>query len=376
MQTSSVEVGAPPLRKENTRSSYTILIVDDGPDTLTTTAQFLKREGHAILCASTGQQALDLLSEQSVHLMLVDYVLPDMTGAEVIEQSRVINDLVQVVLQTDGSACPPRELLRTLAIQGYHDKGDSPEKLLHRVDIACRAYTVLERTRRSEHIKAQLVANVSHELRTPLNVILGYIELMREGACGPQSAESTEALTTINRQGLILLHLINELLDMSKLQAGAMQLARESVSISAVVDEFRDALPILVGNVDVGLQWEVAPDSYAMGDASKVRSIVQNLLSNAAKFTTQGRITIRVWTADAHTYLSVRDTGPGIHPDDQERIFELFEQAEARGNRRQGGTGIGLHLARALSRLMGGDLTVESSLGEGATFTLRLPVSE
>jgi signal transduction histidine kinase len=219
------------------------------------------------------------------------------------------------------------------------------------------------------------LANVSHELRTPLNVILGFLDLIREGTCGPLAPEGTEALTTIHRHALILLHLINDFLDMSKLQAGAMQLACEPVSVSMIVDEFRDALPILLGDTPVNVRWEIAPDAQVVADSSKVRVIVQNLISNAAKFTVEGEIAVQVRNNGTQTYVSVSDTGPGIQPDDQTRIFDLFEQAEVPGSRRMGGTGIGLYLARTLSRLMGGDLTVESAPGSGSTFTLRLPAA-
>jgi len=353
---------------------YTILIVDDQPETLRLLTRLLERDGHRILCAADGKEALSLLTEHAVHVMVVDYLLPDMTGAEVIEQSRAIDDCVQIVLQTGyPSAFPPRELLRTLAIQGYHDKADGPDKLLHWVDVACRAYTVLARSRHSEHLKEQLVANVSHELRTPLNVILGYIQLVREGACGPQSPETMEAVVTINRQALILLHLINDLLDMSKLQAGAMQIEREQICISDIVDEFRDSLPILVGDAPIALEWDVPRNIRSIADPRKVRIIIQNLISNAAKYTERGTIAISIRTSGDQTFVTVCDTGPGVHPEDHNRIFELFEQARTRVTRREGGTGIGLFLARALSRLMGGDLTMRSALGEGSTFTLRLP---
>ena len=363
-------------RDEEARSSYTILVVDDQAEARAAAQRLLEGEGHVVLCASTGREALSLLAEHPVHLMLVENALPDMRGTEFIEQSRSIDDLVQVILQTTHpSAYPPREQLRTLAIQGHHDKRDGPEKLLQYVDTACRTYTLLERSHQAEQFKAQLLANVSHELRTPLNVILGFLELMREGSCGPQPPEATEALTTIHRHALILLHLINDFLDMSKLQAGAMQLTCEPVCVSMIVDEFRDALPILVGNAPVSFRWNVAPDAHAVADASKVRVIVQNLISNAAKFTVEGEISVQVRTNGTQTHVAISDTGPGIQPNDQARIFELFEQAEAPGSRRLGGTGIGLYLARTLSRLMGGDLTLESTVGSGSTFTLRLPTA-
>ena len=370
-------VGAATTFKESARATYRILVVDHDADGREATATLLRREGHEVHGAATGAEALAFLARRAVHAMIVRDVLPDMSGPELIEQVRRTNDLVQIVLHaSQPHMCPPRELLRTLSIQGYHDTIDGTPKLLESVDLACRTFTVLERTRRSEHVKTQLVANVSHELRTPLNVILGYIELMREGACGPQTPEGTEALVTVHRQALILLHLINDLLDMSKLQAGAMQLARERVCLSSIVEEFRDALPILIGASGVTPRWEVEPAVHAMADAGKVRVIVQNLVSNAAKFTARGEIVIGVWAAGGRALVAVRDTGPGIRPEDRERIFELFEQAEPVDGRRHAGTGIGLHLARALARLMGGELTVDSTLGTGSTFMLDLPVAD
>ena len=367
-------MSAPSPHQKEARSSYTILVVEDQVEARTQTEQLLEGEGHLVLCASTGREALSLLAEQTVHLMIVEDNLPDMKGTEVIDQSRSIDDLAQTILQTtDADASPPRALLRALAIQAHHDKREGAEKLLQYVDTACRTYTLLERSRRAEQVKAQLLANVSHELRTPLNVILGFLDLMREGSCGPQAPETTEAVTTIHRHALILLHLINDFLDMSKLQAGAMRLTCEPVCVSMIADEFRDALPILVGSAPVSFRWDVSPDAHAFADASKVRVIVQNLISNAAKFTVEGEIAIQVRTNGSQTSVAVRDTGPGIRPEDQARIFGLFEQAEAPGSRRLGGTGIGLYLARTLSRLMGGDLTLESTPGSGSTFTLRLP---
>lgn len=370
-------LGAATTFRETARSSYRILVVDHEVGSREATTTLFRREGHDVHCAATAAETLAFLARRPVHAMVVRDVLPDMTGSELIEQVRRTNDLVQIILHaSQPNTCPPRELLRTLSIQGYHDTTDGAQKLLESVDLACRTFTVLERTRRSEHVKTQLVANVSHELRTPLNVILGYVELMREGACGPQTPEGAEALVTIHRQALILLHLINDLLDMSKLQAGAMQLARERVCLSSIVEEFRDALPILIGASEVTPRWEVEPAVHAMADAGKVRVIVQNLVSNAAKFTAKGEIVIGVWSADGRALVAVQDTGPGIRPEDCGRIFELFEQAEPVDGRRHAGTGIGLHLARALARLMGGELTVDSTLGKGSTFLLDLPVTD
>jgi len=370
-------VGAGTTFRETARSSFRILVVDHDAAGRETTIAPLRGEGHDVRGAATGAEALAFLAHRPLHAMVVRDVLPDMTGSELIERVRRTNDLVQIILlASQPNTCPPRELLRTLSIQGYHDTTDDAQKLLESIDLACRTFTVLERTRRSEHVKTQLVANVSHELRTPLNVILGYIELMREGACGPQTPEGAEALVTVHRQALILLHLINDLLDMSKLQAGAMQLARERVCLSSVVEEFRDALPILIGAGEVRPRWEVEPAVHAMADAGKVRVIVQNLISNAAKFTAKGEIVIGVWVAGRRALVAVRDTGPGIRPEDCERIFDLFEQAEPVDGRRHAGTGIGLHLARTLAKLMGGELTVDSTLGRGSTFTLDLPVAD
>jgi signal transduction histidine kinase len=354
-----------------------VLVACDDPHHRVQTVRLLTRDGHEVHGVATAEEALALLSPAAgapMHAAIVGEGLADTTGLALLERIRTVNDLVQLIYQTRAPGRgPSREILRTLSIQSHHEPADGPEKLLHWVDLACRTYTMLARSRRSDDLKSQLVANVSHELRTPLNVILGYIELMEEGPCDSGTPEGAEAIVTIHRQALILLHLINDLLDLSKLQAGAMQLLEERVAVSEVVDEFRDALPVLLGNVDVRLHWELPPDVHARGDTTKVRLIVQNLVSNAAKFTQRGEISLRVRRNGSAAYVTVRDTGPGIRPEDHERIFGLFEQSDPTDGRRQVGTGIGLHLARALARLMGGDLTVESTVGVGSTFTLRLP---
>ncbi|HEX5723983.1 MAG TPA: HAMP domain-containing sensor histidine kinase, partial [Longimicrobiaceae bacterium] len=238
-----------------------------------------------------------------------------------------------------------------------------------------------EELRWSTEAKDRFFASVSHELRTPLNAILGYQTLLLDGVTGELPSTVRPFLEKAHRATQNLLHLVNDVLDLSKLDAGKMELVVQPVRIRAIVEEAVATVePMAVGK---GIEVEMpAPPALPLvaTDADRVRQILVNLLSNAVKFTDEGKVTIQV-VADGPgdergrwLELRVADTGPGIAPENRERIFHEFEQIL--GATARGGTGLGLPIARRLARLLGGDILVESRLGAGSTFTLRLPLRE
>jgi hypothetical protein len=226
--------------------------------------------------------------------------------------------------------------------------------------------------------KSTFLANMSHELRTPLNAIIGYSEMLEEEAQDQQAVAFVPDLQRIHAAGKHLLELINAVLDLSKIEAGKMELYLESFEVAPVLRDVAAVLEPLAQKNQNRLEVRCAPDVGAMrADLTKLRQALFNLLSNACKFTEHGVVTVAVTReavagGDAIVF-AVTDTGIGMTPQQMGRLFEEFAQADATTTRRYGGTGLGLALSRRLCRMMGGDITVASEAGRGSTFTIRLP---
>jgi signal transduction histidine kinase len=226
----------------------------------------------------------------------------------------------------------------------------------------------------SKH-KSDFLANMSHELRTPLNAIIGYSEMLQEEAEDLDQETLIPDLQKVNAAGKHLLGLINDILDLSKIEAGKMDLFVETFVVGQLVQDVEAIVRPLVEKNANTLVVECPEDVGAMhADQTKVRQTLFNLLSNAAKFTSAGTITLTV-ACDADDWLTfaVSDTGIGMTEEQLGRLFEAFSQAEASIRSKYGGTGLGLAISRHFCQLMGGDLTAESVHGRGSTFTVRLP---
>jgi signal transduction histidine kinase len=235
-----------------------------------------------------------------------------------------------------------------------------------------RLYRAVEEATRH---KSAFLANMSHELRTPLNAIIGYSEMLQEEAEEIGEEAFIPDLQKVNAAGKHLLGLINDILDLSKIEAGRMDLYLEDFEVGHLVRDVEAIVQPLVEKNGNALVVECPDDVGSMhADQTKVRQTLFNLLSNAAKFTDHGTISLRVEReSDDWITFAVSDTGIGMTQEQLGRLFEAFSQAEASTRARYGGTGLGLAISRHFCRLMGGDLTVESSYGRGSTFTVRLP---
>jgi signal transduction histidine kinase len=227
----------------------------------------------------------------------------------------------------------------------------------------------------SQH-KSQFLANMSHELRTPLNAILGYTELISDEIYGPVPESIREVLGRVEHNGRHLLDLINSVLDISKIESGRLTLNLAEFSLRDLIHETVVAVEPLATEKGLTVTVEVPTDlPSGHADAPRIRQVLLNLLGNAIKFTETGKVTLQARVHDDDFDVRVTDTGPGIAPADRQRIFDEFQQIDNSSTREKGGTGLGLAISRRIMHLHGGEMGVESVLGEGSVFWLRLPVT-
>jgi signal transduction histidine kinase/CheY-like chemotaxis protein len=235
-----------------------------------------------------------------------------------------------------------------------------------------------ERLRELDILKSQFLANMSHELRTPLNSIIGFSRVILKGIDGPITDLQQQDLTAIYNSGQHLLNMINDILDLSKIEAGKMEISFEPVILGDLIKSVMSTAVGLVKDKPIEL-FQIIPEDLpkVRADPTRVRQILLNLLSNAAKFTDEGSITIKVQqqtqvNGEEEVLVYVCDTGQGIAPQDQARLFQPFTQVDASPTRRTGGSGLGLSICKALVEMQGGRIGLESEVGEGSTFFFSL----
>jgi signal transduction histidine kinase len=223
--------------------------------------------------------------------------------------------------------------------------------------------------------KSEFLANMSHELRTPMNAILGFTEMMRDGLYGEVPDELKEPLADIHTNGRHLLGLINDVLDLSKIEAGRMELALQDYAVADVVDSVRVSLRSLAHERGLEFVTRVAPDlPVAHGDAKRITQCLMNLAGNALKFTRQGRVEIAVESQGDELIYRVTDTGIGIPKDELGKVFDEFRQVDGAVTREFGGTGLGLSITKRFIEMHGGRIWVDSEPGEGSTFWFAVPL--
>jgi signal transduction histidine kinase len=259
------------------------------------------------------------------------------------------------------------DLIKTFAAQSALAIQNA--RLFHEIEEKSR-----ELQEASQH-KSQFLANMSHELRTPLNAILGYTELMADGAYGEPSEKMLGILKRLEANGKHLLGLINDVLDLSKIEAGQLVLELSDYCIQDIAQTVRSTLEPLAADKKLAFKVELAPDlPPGHGDGRRLTQVLFNLVGNAIKFTDAGEVAIKVEANNSSFHVSVRDTGPGISAADQAKLFQEFQQADNAITRKKGGTGLGLAISKRIIEMHGGRIWVDSIVGQGSTFTFTLPV--
>jgi signal transduction histidine kinase len=332
-------------------------------DQLATTT---RAETDALIAANAGSftASRDLFIAVAVGSVLLALLLGFVISQSLVDPIRRSEARLEEIAQGDFTGrvdVPNRDELGALALN------------LNRMnDELRRLYEELETV--SRH-KSEFLANMSHELRTPLNAIIGFSELLQQQSFGDLNERQLRYVEDVRGAGHDLLVLINDILDLSKVEAGRMELELEDVSLRETLETGLTMHAEQAAREGVALGLRLEPDEISVrADERKIRQVVSNLLSNAVKLTPSGgRVDVVAQRTEGGVEVAVSDTGPGISPEDQELIFEEFRQATAPSGRPAEGTGLGLPLARRLIELHGGRLWVESVLGEGSTFRFTLP---
>jgi signal transduction histidine kinase/HAMP domain-containing protein len=315
----------------------------------------------------------------------------DAERAEEVFSSPYIRTEAALPLKMGGGGGVPEQVIGVLDILNTQDGDEALDEDTISVlqNVANQTTIALENARiykkeketaarlqRTERFRSRFLAHMSHELREPLTNIIGFSRLLLKGLEGPTNERQRQDLQIIHANSQHLLGLINDLLDVSQIEAGMMELHFQSFNLSDVIESVMATTSALVRGKEIELRREIDDLSPVKADMARIRQVLLKLLTNAAKFTERGTITVRAWSEDDQILVSVSDTGKGISCADQERVFDRFEQGKLSDGRRPNGAGLGLALSKEFVEMHGGEIWVESAVGEGATFTFSLPRHE
>jgi signal transduction histidine kinase len=365
-----------------------ILAVDDEADFELLISQQFRHQIRAgefrFSFARDGERALAILQADAFDLMLLDINMPVLDGLTLLARLRELQIPVRAIIVSAYGDMPN---IRTAMNRGAFDFVTKPIDMTDLEATMRKALDEISKLREielrriaAERARSNLshfLANMSHELRTPLNAIIGLTDMMVANAARFGTEKALEPLKRIHNAGNHLLGLINQVLDLSKIEAGKLELSPESVTLAALIDEVISTARQLAEQSNNRLVVEVPEDLGTLTvDPMRLRQILLNLLSNACKFTKQGDVTLRarrLGDGQGWIEIAVTDTGIGMTTEQLAKLFQEFTQAEASTAKKYGGTGLGLAITRKLARMMGGDVTVTSESGKGSVFTVRLP---
>jgi signal transduction histidine kinase len=369
-----------------------ILVVDDEPDLEDLIQQKFRhqiRDGSiGFLFARDGVEALTVLeANQDVDLVVTDINMPRMDGLTLLRKlQETEGDISAIIVSAYGDMANMRTAMNRGAFDflvkplDFLDFETTIAKTIRHVEVlreSRRHQAENQRLESASQNKSHFIANMSHELRTPLNAIIGLTEMMVTNAARFGTERAQEPLRRIQTAGTHLLGLINQVLDLSKIEAGKLELNPQIVPLAPLIDQVIGTARHLAEQNRNRLVVEASDNLGSLTvDPMRLRQILLNLLSNACKFTKQGEVKLRARKlADGRDWIefAVADTGIGMTAEQQAKLFEEFTQADASTAQRFGGTGLGLAITRKLARMMGGDVTVASEPGKGSVFTVRLP---
>lgn len=369
---------------ETSQPKPRILIVDDEKANLKILAELLSDQADVSL-AKSGMQAIEKAVKLLPDLILLDIIMPDMDGFETIQQLRQVNSLedVPVIFITGLDTADNERYGLDLGAQDYIRKPFNPAVVKSRIATHLKVIKQNKELRLlsiklkdADEAKSRFLANMSHEIRTPLTAIIGYAEVLQNGDLNGISQE--EAIDIIAGSGKHLLNLINDILDISKIEANKLQIEHVNIAIPQFIEEICSIVNSKAKEKQ--LQFETLIHypipSKVVSDPTRIKQILLNLLNNAIKFTDKGSVRLEVSRDEETLKFAVIDSGIGIEPEQQAKIFSAFEQADVSVTRKFGGTGLGLNISKYLAQKLGGDICLHSTLGTGSTFTVTIAANE
>lgn len=375
-----------------------ILVVEDEAGTRATLSAILEDAGYEVTGLEKGTEARKMIRSHSFNVIITDIRLPDVGGLEILELAKEINSDVAVIMMTGYASIETAVNAVNEGAYAYFVKPVNPDEIKTTITNALKQqrlslenkrlveslqrsnkllFEANEELKKATQAKSEFLASMSHELRTPLNVIIGFSELMVDKVPGKINEEQRQCLSDILDSSHRLLNLVNEVLDLSKVESGKMEFKLENVALTEVIESLTRTMLSVLAPRKQSLDIEIEEGLPAVHvDEGRLEQVLLNLATNSSKFTPDGgKLKIEAIKADNWCQVSVIDNGIGIKEEDQERIFEPFCWLDNPLTKEKSGTGLGLALVETIVEKYGGRIWVESEYGKGSRFTFTLPLA-
>lgn len=359
-----------------------LLVIDDSRFMRRNIKNLLYPRKYNLFMAESAEEGLAILKEEDIHLVLLDVELPRISGInfiEIMKKNQKFIDIPVIALSSNDSPHIVARLLKHGA-NDFIKKPYIPEQLILKCDLHVRNYlNVLllakrtEQLKQAEKAKSIFLANMSHEIRTPLNAIVGFVDILKEKNL---DEESKKYINIISNSSKMLLNILNDILDLSKIEAGKLTIEKVVFNLEEEILLILDLLRLKAIEKHINLKEEfINLPKYVRNDPTRLKQVIMNLLSNAIKFTPENKnVYAKFEYKDNKLFVSIKDEGIGMSPDQAKKIFEPFKQADDSTTRKYGGTGLGVTISKNIVELLGGELKLKTELNKGSEFYFEIPI--